>query len=510
MRDRFCLLACLLCCLCSPVMAGGFEADFGFGGWSMPSRWAPLRIACDGAPAGAVAEITRFDAEGREGPTEVFPVGRFPQIECPIHVDAGSYRLCVRLVAQGEALAERSILTGGRTFPGQVVLCVGLPEAVRRAISESLRPLEPVLAIDLPSSMLPALALDLDGIAGIALNAGSGALSPAQRSALAAWSASGGRVAEIAESELSGGRGTQAAYWRERLALAPFGQDHRLSAGRLAAASGSRTPARSSSLEADVCVVLVLSLWAIALFLLSRRKRGFVWIGLGAVLLGLAAFPAARAIDSGHAGLGRVSARVLYLGDGSLLVDASVARLSPSWNLDLSGLMPNRPLRFSVVKTAGDTDVGERESGLLPGAGRPARLVHSAGIPAVSIKAGEAEGLELWAFASGKGVDLPASSAAWSRASGRDLALVRAGKESTWFAPGPKGWQALPVAPDFVGADGAWVAALRGIRPDQDFLVGRDRSPDPYISLAGAGPVEVLWALPLDPEPADLDEEGQL
>ena len=497
MRERFWLLACVLCCLCSPVVAGGFGADFGFGGWSIPSRWTPLWISCDGAPADAVVEVTRFDAEGREGPTEVFPVGRFPQVECPVHVDPASSRLRVRLVAKGGLLAERSILPGARILPGQVVLCVGLPEAARRAIAESLRPLEPVQAIDLPPSRLPSLALDLDGVAGIALGDGAIALSPAQRSAIAAWSAGGGRFVALSDGELSGGQPLVPSYWRERLGLLPFGQDDRLSAGRIAASSGSRPEAGASSLEGDFLVALALAIWALALFLLTRRKHGFVWIGLVALLLGLAAIPAARAVDSGHAGLGRLSARVLYLDGGYALVDASVARLRPSWDLDLSGLMPARSLRFSVGKAGGTAGSGRTESGLLPGDGRPAILSHVTGIPSVSILAAEAEGLGLWSLASGSAGAMPSSSTDWSRASGQDLALLRGGKEQRWYAPGPDGWQALPAAPGFIGADTAWVAALRGIRPDGDFVVGRSRSPDPAISLAGARPAEVLWALPL-------------
>ena len=507
MRVRFWLLACVLCCLCPPVMAGGFEVDFGFGGWSVPSRWAPLWINCAGAPSDAAAEITRIDAGGREGPTEVFPVGRFPQVESPVHVDSGSYRLRVRLVAGGELLAERSLLPGGRVFPGQVVLCLDLPEAARRAIADSLRPLEPVQAIDLPLSRLPALALDLDGVAGIVLRESSVPLSPAQRSAIAAWSAGGGRFLALSEGELSGGQPLLPAYWRERLDLAPFGQDDRLSAGRIAASSGSRAEAGASSLEADFLVALALAIWALALFLLTRRKHGFIWIGLVAILLGFAAFPAARAIDSGHAGLGRLSARVLYLDGGYALVDASVARQSPSWDLDLSGLMPSRPLRFSVGKAGGDAGSRQTEVGIVPGDGRPPRLVHASGIPAVSIKAAEAEGLGLWSLASGSASTMPSSSADFSRSSGRDLALVRAGKEQRWFTPGPNGWQALPAAPGFIGADTAWVAVLRGIRPEADFVIGRGRYPDPAISLAGAGPAEVLWALPLAEGWAD--REGQ-
>lgn len=500
MRDRSWLLACVLSCLCSPVVAGGFEVDFGFGGWSVPSRWAPLRISCDGAPAEAVAEITRIDAEGREGPTESFPLGRFPQVECPVHVDPGAYRLRIRLVAKGELLAERSLLPGGKTFPGQVVLCIGLPETVRRAIAESLRPLEPVQAIDLPLSRLPALALDLDGIAGIALREGSGDLSPAQRSAVAAWSASGGRLVALSEGELSGDRALSPSYWRERLALFPFGQDGRLSAGRIAAASGSRPTPGSSSLEADYLVALGLAAWALALFLLTRRKHGFAWIGLIAVLLGFAAFPVARAVDAGHTGLGRLAARVLYLDGSTFLVDASVACRKPSWDLDLSALMPSRPLRFSVAKT---------ESGIVPSDGRPARLVHSAGSPVFSIMTGKAAGLELWNLSSGMAGAMPTSPEDWSRMSGRKLALVRGGSGSRWFAPGPMGWQALPSAPDFIGAELAWVEALRSIRKGEDFVVGRDPSPDPFISLAGAGRTDVLWALPLATGRADRDREGQ-
>jgi len=499
-RDRFWLLACVLLFLGQSVMAGGFEVDFGFGGWSVPSRWAPLRISCDGAPADAVAEITRLDVEGREGPTEVFPIGRFPRIECPVHVDSGAYRLRIRLVAKGELLAERSLLPGAKVFSGQVVLCIGLPEAARHAIASSLQPLEPVQAIDLPLSQLSTLALDLDGVAGIALREGSGTLSPAQRSALAAWSAAGGRLVALSESEVSGGQPLLPSYWRERLALAPFGQDSRLSAGRIAAASGSRPAAESSSLEADSLVALGLAIWALALFLLTRREHGFIWIGLIAVLLGFAAFPAARAVDAGHTGLGRLSTRVLYLDGSTLLFDASVACRRPSWDIDLSALMPSRPLRFSVGKT---------ESGIIPSDGRPVRLVHSTGLPVFSIMTGDADGLELWNLSSGTAGAMPASSEAWSHMSGRKLALVRGGSESRWFAPGPKGWQALPSAPDFVGAEVAWVEALRSIRTGQDFVVGRDASPDPFISLAGAGPADVLWALPLAAEQADIDGEGQ-
>ena len=93
--------------------------------------------------------------------------------------------------------------------------------------------------------------------------------------------------------------------------------------------------------------------------------------------------------------------------------------------------------------------------------------------------------------------------------SGRKLALVRGGSGSRWFAPGPMGWQALPSAPDFIGAELAWVEALRSIRKGEDFVVGRDPSPDPFISLAGAGRTDVLWALPLAAGRADRDGEGQ-
>lgn len=523
-------LAILLALLCATqgLSALGFTVDLGWGGRAVPGRWLPLRLSLDGGPADAVVDVTRLDADGGEGATETFIPGGQGEVECPVFIDPAFPTLRIRVLSGKEVLAERLVFPLARSFPGHVVLAVGLPDAALRGLALALEPLEPVLAVKAGTRDLPALALELDAVAGIAMRDTGDVLSPSQKAALSSWVAAGGRVlvlgarpGGLAEGlgcppPAAGGRAFSAqgygavvalagqaspssgldggAFWRRELGLEPFGADRRISAGRLARVSGPAPSVPSRLFSLDPLLAALAAAWVLALVLLQRSRRGFLLSAVLSAILAVAALPAARALDAARLGLSHASTRVLILPDGSFLAENTLSALNPTWTLDPGGLVPARSLSFS-------TEAGEAGH-VGPGA-MPPRLVHDGPVATSSILRYGRSSTELVTMTGPRPNRPAASASAFATRAGSAIVLVRGGKPGLWYLPSVRGWTESRLEPAFLSWDSAWVATLRDEYPDYDFAVGRSEAGPSApaglagmrLRIAGGRAPTVLWAV---------------
>jgi hypothetical protein len=171
------------------------EASLGFDGVVVPDRWAPLWIRSEGAPEAASIQVSRQADGGRELGREAFPAGDGQRMESPVFIAPELDTIKVRLMSGGSILAELKLDAHSKAFPGNLVLVCGLSLEARLAISAALMPVEPLRAVDMDPTALPSNGLDYDGIGAIAVSDPGPLLSPAQREALLAWIAGGGRLA---------------------------------------------------------------------------------------------------------------------------------------------------------------------------------------------------------------------------------------------------------------------------------------------------------------------------
>jgi len=508
-------LALLLIATTGAVHALGFEAgfrletDFGFDEVAAAGRWAPLRINWDDAPPGARLEVTRFGREDREGPTETFVAASSGSVECPVPVLEGLSGLRVRMSVGSEILAERRLRPLDRAFPGHLVLALGLPSELLRAIAASLQPLEPVRALEIAPLALPALPLDLDGVAAMVLRDPGRSLSPAQIAALRSWLAAGGRMAVLDAREGEAGLvsslgvpgsgrsrsyglgaiesfaeppealagGSDPAFWRRTLALRPFGHDGRLAAGRLPDLAGKLPGLPSPVLSMEPAVAFIGMLWFFFLVLAARKARGAGWMASISILFALLAIPCSSAVQTVRRGLAAGTTRALVLPDGSILAGGTVEGLQARGWDPLLRLVPKRGLGFSF---------GGSETGTLGPSPTALRLEHDATLARaspLSVVDGVGEFLTFSAPRPGRRVTTASQSASSAAASGPEsfakqlrgrALLARAGQPRSWFVSSPSGWTATDPAPASLGRDSAWALRLLSEYTDYDFIFSRD------------------------------------
>lgn len=273
------------------------EASLGFDGHFVPDRWAPLWIRSEGAPASARIAVVRLTADGRDIGRETFPAGEGQRFECPVLIALDLETIAVRLLSGDRVLAELKLDARTKAFPGHMALACGLPVRARLGISSALMPYEPLQAVAVVLGDLPSNGLDYDGVSALALADPGPALSPAQREALLAWIAGGGRLvlssarpgregllgslglaasAESAADAGAAGGESRAAdgtflpfglggivritrdlsdvgaaegggFWKRAFALAPYGRAPRLSAAALVSAASASSASASSA-----------------------------------------------------------------------------------------------------------------------------------------------------------------------------------------------------------------------------------------------------------------------
>jgi hypothetical protein len=516
--------ACLamLMAFLSPAGAAKIEASLGFDGYALPGKWVPVWIRCEGAPRSASIELKRLSEDGRSLGLESFPALDGLRLECPAWIDGELSSLAVRLVSGGRTLSEARLDVRARAFPGHLVLACGLGASARLGIASALMPSEPLLAVATLPSQLPANALDYDGVSAIAL-AGSRegfALSPAQRQALTAYVAGGGRLCEIMEgrdrprSSAYGLGSTQAlsaselltpADWRAALGLAPYDPSLRTGAGPAAPASGAEGKPDGLARRAKLIVLAALAAWlAATLAAAALGKGGAAPIAAVAALSLGAALAGAPALD--RAFIRGAEARLLVLE----LPESGSAFVS----LRAGAYVPPEFLKWAEPRSIGGISIAysEGEGGVI------GEWRHELGKAAFSLRSASGGRMELEASLSSP---LPAAIAGLSHggAAGRarpaggleppaleglgPLAYVAAGEPAAWWSKNPGArWAKHDFPPPWLEADSAWVLGLRCGPRALPVLVGLEQAPSFGVSVQGSPLGEALWALPLAQEGA--------
>jgi hypothetical protein len=519
------------------------EASLGFGGSPVPGKWAPLWISCGDAPRSSRLLVTRLDAQGTAMGVESFPARAGGKIECPIWMGDGLASIKVALVSGGRSLAEALLDTKDRYFPGNVVLASSLQAKARLAIASSLMPEEPVLAIAASPSELPSSSLAYDGICALVIDeSGGGAfsrgglgLSPAQRKAILDWMSSGGRLvalsgswdaeergfATFAELGLEGaraegglgygfgsyrgysmaegkaGRMSEPSFWREALAISPYGSSSRIGAAAIARNSES-SPGNGIANPSDgLAITVAIGLWLLAMAagaLVGRRRPSSLL--LVAALSLVAVFAGGSYIGGAYARGSRVRILALALPDSRTAYATLSAR----------AYEPPEPLSWTKSRSLGlpSITLSGGESG---GFGH---WDHDSGAASFSLRTGSEKDLELvgairqeaWkAMASGcvPVVDGAVGSAPPDVESARPLAFVAgSGEETSWWAKEPRGkWLRSKDPPSWLQGGEAWIRGLRGARSEWPVLAGSCAASPLGLRLEGRLVEELTWAMPL-------------
>lgn len=500
------------------------EASLGFGGATPPGRWVPLRIRGEGLPRGASVRIARLAADGGSLGVETFPALEGVGIECPAWMSGDLDSVSVRLLSGDRVLGELRIDAKSKPFPGHVVLACGLSTRARLAIASSLMPVEPVLAVAVESSDLPSNGLDYDAISAIAIGGEGVELSPAQRGALLAWLAGGGRLC-AAENALAGSflgelapaaakgsvpyglggfatlspeRAAIPASWTEALALEPYDPSARLGAGSIARAPASENAGASGATRgARVAMAAAAAAWIAALAVAAALGRGKAapLAAVAAVCLA-AVFAGSPALDRAMLRGASIRARALVIpgyGSAFLSLDAKSYRPSDSFEWAAIGAIESPSLAYA-----------DEESGVF------GEWRHSLIKAAFGLRGGDKSRLEL---------EAPLGPEAWERMSafsappsalfrgGKQppdadsaypLAFAEAGEPVAWWTKAQEGpWVKSKDVPDWLKGDEGWILALRGGKRALPLLAGRCAAGSLALEAEGSALREVDWAMPL-------------
>lgn len=543
----------------------GLRASLGFAGLAATGRWAPLWISGGGAPPGSRIEVARLDAVGAVRSAEIFPAGGGPTIECPLRDEAGITTVRLRLLDEEGVVAELRMPARDGRFPGHIVLLVQGGPGIRRAIADTLLPLEPVQVAEIGLSSLPAVGLDYDGVSALVLGDPGASLSPAQVEALLGWIAGGGRavitgkrsgssslftalVARTGEGPrpLEGGGeslelglgalldfpseaaelpgASSPGFWRRTLGLVPYAQSRRLGPSRAFADPSPRWTAPPEDALVSQGISAGLLLWGIAAFAFARRRRetvlpllAFSALGLGAAVTG--GLLADRAHHGGAVGLGRV---LLLPGSGSALAWMGVGAEDRNLLGDWTSFVAHDRIAVSALGTEGGSFSAERGEGTTwahgPGSsffstriaeGRRFEVaalvpVERLGRPELAQLAGRAP------LGSSSNLPPPGTASGLAPRSGL-LAYLGPDKEVLWWLPSAAGaWERSSDPPGRLVPDRDWLLALHRAYPGFGFLVGREAMPKLGLAVHGGGIAKLCWVLPFPPDSgrAGLGAEG--
>ncbi len=519
MRERTLLsiaLPLLLALLCPPASAARLEATLGFGGYAVPGRWNPLWIRCDGAAASAKLLVVRETAGGRAIGRESFGLPAGGRVECPVWAADGLESVSVRLASADGILAELRLSATSRIFPGHLVLACGLSARARLAIASVLLPSEPLQAVAVAEGDLPSNGLDYDGVSAAAIGDSGAGLSPAQREALLAWIAGGGRLVvfsarpgkdsllgslSLGESASSYGLGSivritrdlaaegGVAAWRPLLALEPYGRAPRISASSVATGSRAGGNPDEAARKARLALLVAVAAWLAATAgaaVLGRGRRGS-----GALAIATVAAISLALVLAGRPALDRALMRgataravaIVLPESGSVLVSASVKGPVPSEAFAWTAIRARLPL--AVAYAAGSE-------------GGSAEWAHGLPRAAFSPLSTGGDDLALSAVLGRRamaGSTMPAPPLIDSPYA---MAFIEAGAANPWWIkmPGAR-WEKIAETPSWLQEEARWLLGLREGRPGLSFVVGKGDAPSLGLSVAGGPLQELCWTVPL-------------
>ncbi len=541
------------------------EASLGFDGHFVPDRWEPLWIRSEGAPASARIAVIRITADGRDIGRETFPAGDGQRIECPVPIALDLETIAVRLLSGDRILAELKLDARSKAFPGHLVLACGLPVRSRLAISSALMPVEPIQEVAVGLGDLPSNGLDYDGVSALALADPGPAFSPAQREALLAWIAGGGRLVVSSArpgregllgslgladftilhfglggivrmtrdiSDVSGAEGGD--FWRRTLALAPYGKAPRLGAAALdeaVSASAAQPPALPGDEEesgpdpdavaaaAKTAMVAGLVAWFLAILAVASfgrtRKAGAngaapaTPIALTSVISLAIVLASIGALDAAFMRGSSVRALALVLpGSGAAIVSTTLIKDASDPFFAWMSVKARRPI---------DVADAEGERGMFHLKPKVSESwTHATTKASFSLAAAGSERLTLAAVIGPKGLagsTFPyLAFGSFPRGGERPPDLDSTGsmaflsETSQWWEKSSEGpWRKLDDAPSWLKPELRWVYGLRdeGARSGaMSFLLGAGAAPALGLSIVGGAVHRIFWALPLAGPPA--------
>jgi hypothetical protein len=536
------LIACAAAAAPCPAAPLRLSASLGFGGTVVPGRWNPLWARCDGDPGAAEIEVVLRSEDGTAIGTESFPCRDGLRVECPVMVDERLGSVSVRLASSGEILAEEKLPARSRLFPGHVVLVCGELFDDELAISRALYPAEPVQAVSASLADLPSRGLDYDAVSAIALRDPGRALTPAQRDAMAAWIAGGGRlavteprkagdslvgmlaedgaappsvlilglgsIALVGEAPAAAGPAAAERRWRAALALSPYGQKERLTASRVFKSGADSFSKGPESSRAELALLVALALWAgVAIFAARNRRKSLVPVVAAAAASLAFALAGAAGLDSMLMRWASVSERALVLpGEGFALASIGVRASFGDARRDFLGVAAVRGLEI---------EYGRLERGLMESSDRaPFAWKHALSRTALSLRSSSRDSLDLAGVLEPEALVDPLFPAGAPRDAfpnggsglGPDARLAVSGAipgDPSWLVLHEGRWIAEGSPPSWLGPDAAWIASLRALAPDLPFLVGRSRSPAPGMRVGGSASRDLLWAMPVVAAPGE-------
>lgn len=519
MRAIMLVLGLFLGTLCPPGLLGAqgslppWRVSLGHGGWTVPDAWVPLRLELARQIPDARLELLRTDDRGGQGSVEVYPLNRSGVFEFPFFVDQSAGMLSVRLMSGSTLLDSREFRPLEKSFPGNLVLALGLPASLSQTLGQLLDSKEPVLVFDGNYGNLPDNALNLDAVSLVVMADPGPVLSPAQTSSLGQWLAGGGilvllearegtaslasalgtsqgmgRLVILARGAIEPGKFLDAGWWQSRIGLEPFENSPRLSYGRLFDPKYQRSTQDGLHERSKVVPLYLVGAWALLCLVLSNffRRR---WLGL---LLGASTILTLVLLvggterfgwwDRGLAFEGR--SLVLPGGQGSLDL-AQWKRLAEP---DLANYT-NRPSPWSALLWF--SAKGRKESGLAnTGAGPGARWVHETERPLLSLASGGRYRLSLAGYQS-------------QASTGLALARLQASNGATrWQERAPdSSWRTAEEVPSELKADAVWLEYVAGLWPQYVWQAGLAQASSNALTLGRDGHTEsgLTWIEPLIP-----------
>lgn len=529
---RLPILAALILGFCLAGMKGlaagaQITTRFGFGEYVVPRRWAPLRVRLDMEPV----ESTAIEVAGRNT-VEVFPcVGGGGWVECPVLVDESDGEIRVRLVADGRVLAEQALDSRRKVFSGHLILAIELPIPAQQAIEQSLAPQEPVKAVSLAIEDLPRLGLDYDAVSAVVLVDPGPVLSPAQKRAMHAWLAGGGRLvllkprpgAEslaslIAASKRTAGAGLealqvglgklvfvpsahadflgQASWWRRTLALAPYASSARLTASQSLPDDESR---RTNPPTMPKALGLIMAGWAAAAVSIAplARRKALAWYALFTLACLMAAVPAGKWLDGKwHRGISIEERAIILPEAAGTLIGYRV--LAPDDTVWREFGIPSSP--WGADLSLGQTG----EKGSWKGATGRAEWRHGH-TPSLGVARAALNALSLAGYQPGVPMRVLMAPDRFQIIGPLRGRRVGVWDGLRWRIPEDDGaggarWRETATCPAWLEGNRVWLARLFQSYPVRAWLVGKGPLPIPAMAVEGVTCADTCWVWPVTDE----------
>jgi hypothetical protein len=520
------LLALFVINVVMPVHAERVEmsVEVGFGGYVVPGRWNPLRLELLGETGAGRIEFHRQDRNRRPviERFDLSAVGNGLIIECPVFSGETGSRLQVKWFDGKRLLAESTVDTAKRIFPGHLVLTVGVPPPVEETIEESLSEQEPILTAAVALIELPQSTMGYDGVSAIVMTDPGPLLNPAQLRSIRSWLAGGGQL--VLRRPRPGNSGIASALlpqlptaqkiswglgkisfmgkfdeeakeaWQGVIKLAPFITDYRLTPSRIFIDEGLKV---SPLPKSPWLPGLFVTIWAMVGIVLSRMpRRSLRWWLLFSLIASFLAFSYSQWLALRWYRGASVQTRAVYLpGTNGAYFDCHV---NPLYTGKWVGV-DYQPLPWDIT-----VDSDWDETGLLsPGKDTPLYWCHSTVQSRWHVLSDDTGGMNLQGW-------LPSSLDTSEKLADsliRSALSVAWWDGTQWFTPSEDqdqdGWQPIEEVPEWFVEQNQWFQRIQQISPQLGWLVGYGALPQESWYVQKTSVKTAWWVLPLPVEVAE-------